>query len=353
MMTIERVLRLSTNPQNPRNSEGAFIALRDGRILFVYTHFTGGRKDDASAHLAGRYSEDGGATWTDEDVLIVPNEGGQNVMSVSFLRLQSGEIGLFYLVKNSLTDCRPHLRISTDEARTWGPAHACITDKVGYYVLNNDRVAQLADGRLVMPVAQHHAPEWEAYDRQGLIMCYLSDDNGATWRRSRTVQQGFNEQGERIAVQEPGVVELKDGRLWMYCRTDAESQYVSWSEDRGDSWSPLVASSITSPVSPASVKRIPATSDLLLVWNDHRGRPPAIKTRTPLSAAISGDEGRTWSRGKVLEDDPHGRYCYTAIHFTAGHVLLGYYAADMRPEVDVGWLEMVRFPVEYLYDAPA
>ena len=30
-----------------------------------------------------------------------------NVMSVSLLRLKSGAIAMFYLVKDSLTDCRP------------------------------------------------------------------------------------------------------------------------------------------------------------------------------------------------------------------------------------------------------
>ena len=53
---IQRVLRLPARANNPRNSEGDFITLKDGRILFVYTHFTGGAADHSSAYLAGRYS---------------------------------------------------------------------------------------------------------------------------------------------------------------------------------------------------------------------------------------------------------------------------------------------------------
>ena len=49
----EVVLRLEPSEDNPRNSEGSFVTLKDGRILFVYTHFTGGRGDHAQAHLAG------------------------------------------------------------------------------------------------------------------------------------------------------------------------------------------------------------------------------------------------------------------------------------------------------------
>ncbi|HPT99980.1 MAG TPA: sialidase family protein, partial [Armatimonadota bacterium] len=111
---------LPPGPGNPRNSEGAFIQLNDGRVLFVYTHFTGGGWDHAAAHLAGRFSSDGGRTWCLDDVLILPNEGEMNVMSVSLLRLQSGAIALFYLRKNSERDCHLYMRLSTDEARSWG-----------------------------------------------------------------------------------------------------------------------------------------------------------------------------------------------------------------------------------------
>jgi len=40
-------------------------------------------------------------------------------MSVSLLRLQNGEIALFYLLKNSEQDCRPVMRLSRDEGTTW------------------------------------------------------------------------------------------------------------------------------------------------------------------------------------------------------------------------------------------
>jgi hypothetical protein len=85
-------LRLLPGEGNPRNSEGDFITLNDGKILFVYSHFTGGTGDNAKAHLAGRYSSDNGDTWTQEDTTILPNEGRMNTMSVSLLRLKNGDI---------------------------------------------------------------------------------------------------------------------------------------------------------------------------------------------------------------------------------------------------------------------
>jgi len=131
------VLKLTPSTNNPRNSEGDFINLKDGRIIFVYTHFIGeSTSDNAPAVLAQRYSDNGGITWTKEDEFIIPNEGGMNVMSVSLLRLQNGDIALFYLLKNSTIDCTPLMRISKDEAKSWGDAIPIITDKKGYFVLN-------------------------------------------------------------------------------------------------------------------------------------------------------------------------------------------------------------------------
>lgn len=70
----ETVLRLSPSENNPRNSEGDFITLNDGRILFIYSHYTGDSSSDhAPAHLAGRISEDGGKTWSFQDEIILRN----------------------------------------------------------------------------------------------------------------------------------------------------------------------------------------------------------------------------------------------------------------------------------------
>ena len=72
---------------NPRNSEGAFVELKDGRILFAYTRYKGASwADAATADIVGRISADGGRTWGDWK-LIFANRA-QNVMSVSLLRLQ-------------------------------------------------------------------------------------------------------------------------------------------------------------------------------------------------------------------------------------------------------------------------
>ncbi len=150
-MDNQIVLDLSHRRGNLRNSEGAFVTLKGGRILFVYTHYYGESwADEATARLCSRVSDDGGRTWSERDEVVVENEGGCNVMDVSLLRLQDGRIALFYLRKNSIADCRSYMRTSADEGRSWSDPTLCIPAP-GYFCVNNDRVIQLSGGRLVMP----------------------------------------------------------------------------------------------------------------------------------------------------------------------------------------------------------
>lgn len=336
---FQTVTQLLPGSDNPRNSEGDFITLKDGRILFIYTHYTGtSGNDDGHAFLAGRFSSDKGKTWTQEDIKIVEQEGDRNVMSVSLLRLKNGEIALFYLRKNSLTDCIPYIRISKDEAKTWSDPQPCITDKKGYFVLNNNRVIQLENGRLLLAVAMHHNPDQIKFSALGHLWCYFSDDNGRTWKSSQEVPNSGN-----IVTQEPGLIELKNGEILMFIRTNAGAQYLSRSKDKGITWSPIERSNITSPTSPASIARIPSTGDLLLVWNN-----TVNEKRTPLNIAVSKDDGRTWKNIKTLENDPNRGYCYIAIHFVGKDVLLSYCAGSQSKGI-LTQTDIKRLSLRWVY----
>jgi hypothetical protein len=109
-------------------------------------------------------------------------------------------------------------------------------------------------------------------------------------------------------------------------RTDLGTQFGCVSTNGGVSWSLPVATPLRSPLSPASIKRLPESADLLAVFNDHSGQFPFTPgQRTPLVAAISPDGGQTWPVRKIIEDDPAGRYCYAALHFVPDAGLLGYF----------------------------
>lgn len=323
------VLNMRATDEYPRNSEGAFLPLLDGRIVFAYTQFYGGSADHSTARIVTIESSDNGRSWTTEPKTLVENFGGENIMSVSLLRLADGRIALFYLVKNSSQDCRPHVQFSSDEMNHWTKPKPVI-ESPGYFVLNNDRVIQLSGGRLVLPVAYHRPVVrngQKTMDYRAIARWFLSDDNGATWYEADT--SGALSGETATGLQEPGVVELVDGSVFCWARTDLGAQYGCRSTDGGKTWSVPDPTSLISPVSPASIKRIPGTTSLFALYNDHSGRFPfAEKKRNPLVAAISRDNGETWPVATVIEPDPNGLFCYTAIHFTQDAVLLSYYAGS-------------------------
>jgi Neuraminidase (sialidase) len=335
------VLNIEPSREHPRNSEGSFVTLADGRILFCYTQFYGGAGDHSAAKIVGIHSDDGGRAWSEEPKVVVENEAGANVMSVSLVRLASGKIALFYLRKNSLLDCRPYIRISSDEGQSWSEP-TLVVQAPGYFVLNNDRVIQLNSGRLIVPVAFHRSKDeapndYKSFDGRAIDLWYYSDDEGKTWKEADT--WWALPRATRSGLQEPGVVELTDGTLWSWARTDAGSQYGMTSKDQGKSWSAPEPTSLASPVSPASIKRLPGSDALLAVWNDHSGEFEFPKgKRTPLVCGISTDGGKTWTNRKQIESDPLGWYCYTAMHFTDDALLLAYCAGDAK----VGHLNRLR-----------
>lgn len=323
-------LKITHGKGNARNSEGAFVDLKDGSTLFIYTRYRGCWDDHAVADLAQIIYSPKTKTWSKPKILV--RNKAMNVMSVSLLRLQSGAIAFAYLEKTyykeyDYVDCRPIYRISQDEGKTWSEPVPIPKTPPAYYVIANDRLIQLKSGRILLPTSLYVPSPVP----QGIAFCFYSDDDGATWHKSR--QTCYPPQWLRSGFAEPGAIERKDGSVMMWFRTNGGCQYKAFSTDGGESWSaPVPAPEFQAPESPMSIKADPATGDWIAVWNDHDPRygipyDRGSCGRTPFVMAYSHDEGESWEDHTVLGSDIGHVYCYTAIHFPKkkkGHVLLAY-----------------------------
>lgn len=306
----------------PRNSEGDTVVLRDGTLLVAWTEFHGDGSDFATAHIAARKSTDGGRTWGEKFVLQ-ENLGELNTMSLSFLRLaDSGDLLMFFLVKHSRSDLDLYVRRSTDEAATWSEP-VLITPEGGYHIMNNARAVQLDSGRIICPVST--TPVIHNRDHPLKNVCYLSDDQGHSWRRSSDAVAA-----PARGAMEPGVIERKDGSLLQIIRTQAGQIWVAESDDAGDHWSEARPWGIASPEAPATLAALPSLDRWLLIHNptvdpgaaSHGGR------RTPLVARLSPDEGKTWSEPIPIEDDLAKTYAYVSARAVANRVVLTYYVEE-------------------------
>ena len=83
--------------------------------------------------------------------------------------------------------------------------------------------------------------------------------------------------------------------------------------------------------SPAETVEVPAdlkTGEFVLTFDATfpKGAPrqydPFTWGRTPFVLAKSTDDGRTWSKPVIVEDDPHRGYCYPSFFFTRDSSLL-------------------------------
>jgi sialidase-1 len=341
--SFERILA-PASAERPRQTEGDIVVLRDGTLLAAWSDFSGQGQDHSTAVISAARSLDGGRAWG-PPYTLQPNIGKQNVMSVSFLRLRgSRDILFFFLVKNSATDLKVWLRRSSDEARSWSEP-LVVTPGPGYHIMNNARVIQLRSGRLLCPVC------WcENIARAGSTLrnlMFASDDQGRTWTRGG----GMVECPKRGAM-EPGVVELKDGRVLQVIRTQMGQIWFSYSKDEGDTWSVAEPSGIVSPESPSTIARLPGTGALLLVHNpkvDHG--ISAIGSRTPLVARISRDEGKSWSEARVIEPGLSSTYAYTSVTFDRDRALLTYWSAPSTNWTPMS-LKFKSLPLGWLSQEP-
>lgn len=331
-MAYEAILAPVT-AANARNSEAAAVELRDRRILLVWSDFYGGPTDFSAGRLSAVTSADRGRTWG-EKYTVVENTAVVTTLLPSLLRLKSGELALFYLKMEDMADSRMFIRKSYDEAETWSD-EVCVTSDPGYHSPANDRCLQLRKGRIVVPDG------WSESAFPGgpvaRLLCYYSDDGGETWQR------GSGDAEVPGGGAEPVVVERKDGSLLMIARTSLAHIYRCESYDSGDTWSTPVPMALVSAESPANMKRIPSTGDLLLVWNHSLDK----RTRNPLTAAISKDDGETWRNVRNLENDPQHSFAYPSIMFLGDEVMLTYYRSRYER---TGWeLKLNILPVSWFY----
>ncbi len=330
-----QVFFLSTNEMNPRNGEGAFIRLKSGAIMFGFTEFIGNtREDDENARISVIISYDEGETWSERKILFEKPVDSVNIMSLSFLRMNNGDIGAFYIVKNLDGTDKIVITRSNDEGETWSEPSNCMDslDILDYYVLNNDRVIKLSNGRILFAVARHTIHGNYEDFAPGIICFFISDDDGITWFKTEP-ELSCPFKSNPDGYEEPGLYILPDGKIWCYIRTDIGFQFKAFSYDNGLTWSvPEPDLFFSSPCSPMLVKDCgkftvavfnPVSEHILRNDSEPWGR-------TPYVIAVSDDRGLSFKKEKLfyLEDDLNNGYCYPAIYEGDDYFLVAYYHSN-------------------------
>jgi sialidase-1 len=322
--------------ENPRHDHQLVFQLSNNRLMLVWSQYYADRPsfsdrtplegkgflDDFPCRLAGKISRDRGRSWG-ETFILQENLWGRNVKHPNLMRLDSGEI-LFSFTgwQEPRGQRNVFMKRSADECETW--TEMVQLTEPGWYCNNNDHAIRLSSGRLLIPAHGKEGDrfDWdrEDWDKMRSFVIY-SDDGFRTWRVSADRMSASGK-----ASHEPSIVELRDGRLLCFLRTECRCIYRSYSEDGGDHWIEPEPTDIPAPSSPSLLKRIPATGDLILIWNNVASE--ASRPRTPLSAAISRDEGESWECVKDIDNRSDFDAAYAAVFFQGDEAIVTYYTRD-------------------------
>ncbi len=311
---VERSRACPTGPGNPRNSEADLILEEDGALFLTFTEFSDGAGDFDRSRIALRTRTDRGPHWSPSRLLL-ENPTGLNAMCPSLLDLGPIRL-LLYLRKNALNDCRGWLAHSSDRGTSWREEETLITQRPGYWVIENGCLRLLPSGRLI--TAGAFTQEYRSGCTFRSIPLF-SDDQGTTWS-----------EGEPIEIPapwgalEPEVAALPSGDLVMLLRTSLGGPWICHSSDEGATWSRPHPTGLRSPNSPHTVTTAPDGS-LLLLYND------SDHLRTPLSIARSTDGGISWLREGDLDSNPDRRFGYPSCTWDGDRLLATWYEAPPGP----------------------
>lgn len=280
--------------------------------------FCEGRRNSARDHgnldLLQKRSTDGGRTWSEQEV--IHEEGGEEEITIGNpCPVLDRETGVLWMPFTRNND-HVFMMHSDDHGETWSEP-ADITQDVkrddwGWYATGPGVGIQLTvgdhAGRLVIP-CDHRSKEYDC----GSHVIY-SDDHGKTWTLSQnTVYPGSNE---------CQVVELADGRLMLNSRMqnsrETGQRGVSFSDDGGETWSPLSQESgLKDPVVQASFLRLKLEpgqrGNVLLFSNPDVPQRVERGRRVDLTVRASFDEAETWPHARLLHPGPAAYSCLVAL----------------------------------------
>jgi hypothetical protein len=246
-------------------------------------------------------------------------------------------------------------RISEDGGNTFGPVEEMPRHK-RYYVGTVHPGMRLQDGTLAMgyswdrPAEMGRAASGEG-EMDFVSGVLISRDEGMTWLPGSDCDAEIPKAPDALShatsgFDEPAIVELPDGDLFMLGRTGTHRLWQSISQDGGVTWERAQPSPLTSHNCPAALLRL-ADGSVLVVYNDHPLQ------RLNLSVRISSDGCRTWGPcrriGPVGEASDEAQAAYpNACQLEDGTVVVVFYQADRGAPAVPFHIRAARFSPELL-----
>jgi predicted neuraminidase len=280
-LRITRVFGPET-PTGRYKHPASMTELSNGDLYLVYYGGAGEYARDTA--VFGSRLKSGKAEWTNPAPIAQDplRSTGNGVV----WEAPDGLVWLFYVVRfgNTWSTSRVQCKISRDHAETWSDA-SMLAPEEGTMVRNRPIV--LLDGGYLLPLYHETGHDTEMVGADSVSLFLRFDPVAKSWSKTSPIRS------PRGNIQ-PAVVQLDQRNLIAYCRRGGDYDprtkgYIvrAESHDGGQTWSEGQDSQFPNPN--AAVEFIKLRSGrLLLIYNNSMTR------RTPLTAAVSSDQDRTW-----------------------------------------------------------
>ena len=210
-----------------------------------------------------------------------------------------GTITLYFKVGKDTEYWKTYYSVSTDGKNWAAPRELVPGDNSGGRGPVKNKPIRLKNGTILAPASTEIDGKWRAF-------VDISTDNGKTWNRTPEINSSFLG-FFKVPMIQPTLWESKDGSVHMLTRTKVGRIYRSDSYDGGKTWCTAYPTNL-----PNNNSGIDLDTDdsgrIFLVYN-----PVGIPDiRTPLTLAVSFDDGKTFTKIKTFETGL-AEYSYPAV----------------------------------------
>ena len=345
------------------NRYPSMARLDDGRLMVVWystrEYADRSRAKDKDS-VTGIFSSDHGRTWSKPVPLIRTPEYD---LDPSILVSGSRVFVTATVVPDEpgITTTTTWCTRSEDNGRTWSDPYQIPMNRV-YTCGKTQHGLRLKSGTLLMGYAwdilceqgKTLKDEHEMHMRSGVMR---STDNGESWHNGGDVVNAPYKKTWPGGIQgndEPAIVELEDGSIYMLMRTGSNHLCEARSYDEGKTWASVGPSRLVSNNSPAALCqfKVGQRRGIMCLWHNS-------VHRWPLCAAASFDGGKTWSTPQDIADGAAGgvQTSYPDCYQAADGMLTGVWQHGVPGETpDKGEIgrdvRFARFNLAWLLDDP-
>src|SRR5882672_9156763 len=306
-------------PTGPYKHPACFDELANGDLYLVF--FSGkGEYGDTHASVWGSRLKKGAKKWS-QPVVIASNPL-YSLGNAVVWQAPDAVVWLFYVARYGETwsDSRITAKISRDGAQSWSESFM-LTFQPGTMV--RGRPIVLGNGDYLLP----------AYHETGHDTESVGGDTTSFFLRFDPAKRRWTETGHIRSPRgnlQPSPAAITDSDLIAFCRRGGNYEPTTngWlvraeSHDGGQTWSEGRNSDIRNPNAAVDLLKL-RNGHLLLVFND------SMNDRTPLTAAVSTDGGKTFPRRRNLIDDPKGDFGYPVAVQTRDDKIQVLFTSDQR-----------------------